>query len=429
MANFNFIGGATKVVQVATGTVTGVWANGNTIRTTLLKEDGTTPQTVTSTATGSNIETNVIDVHVVDLNNSSETLFAETTWAKGSSTTITGTKDSAFAGVPISGGIGVNRPTGSVPSGSGGFSATWADTTTNSGPNDINTNANYTDDEVANNTPTNDEDVKLLPHPTDTDLGGRAVSYDLRYGLNQSGLTNGLRTLRQPRSFRGIIGDPAQGFYYTTDVNPSTGTGIITINSSSPSTWLKGTHDVINIAGLPAGEDALHLHGGTISKLRMLGPQIIGKITIEDNCIVVAIESLGANMEVEIGTQTGTPLSTLIINGGVWRIHRAINQGTGTITLLGGTIHHMVGNIEIVNNYGGTIFFNSTGVIANLNNYAGISNFEQNTSAGITVTNAKIWSGQILDKSGLKNVNWATDIIVYGGTASSDTASTQAQTA
>jgi len=38
-----------------------------------------------------------------------------------------------------------------------------------------------------------------------------------------------------------------------------------------------------------------------------------------------------------------------------------------------------------------------------------------------------IWSGQILDKSGLQNVVYSANVIVYGGSVSSETAVTLQQ--
>ena len=147
-------GGTAGVAQVATNTVGGVWANNDTIITQILDENGLNAQTVSSTATGSNIETNVIDVHVIDLNNSVLSFFAAITWAKVTSTTLKGTAD--VAGVPLSGGASasnLNRPTCSVGVGSGNVSTTLVDTTTNAGPNDWNSTANW----VGTTLPTSDD--------------------------------------------------------------------------------------------------------------------------------------------------------------------------------------------------------------------------------------------------------------------------------
>ena len=425
MADFNWIGGAAKTTHVMTATIANSWQNTpDTIRTEIVDEGGTTKFVQTS-VTGTSIETDVLDPHLVDLLADTQRVFAAITWTKSGTDKIVAT--AKVSGVPLAGGVGTNLVTdNSTTNGNG--DVTWANTTPNSGPNDGRTNANWTKADESTTTPPlsgTTNTVRFLPHPSDVDLGGIPVSYDLTYGLNHSGIN--VNRYRHGRSYRGIVGDPTQGFFFQIDCTNNTGKTII--DSNSPSIWLKGSHSAINIAGLPLGEDALHLGGGTITDLRMLGSRVLGKITIASSTVVVTIESLGANMEVDIGTETGTLISQMTVDGGTWTIRRAITGGSGILDLLGGTITHTVGNVTLVKNYGGLIYFNSTGIIATLKNFKGTSNFERNTTHGIEVQAATIWSGQILDKSGLANVNWSGNIIVFGGSVTSDTAATQSQTA
>ena len=426
MADFNWIGGTAKTTHVMTATVDQTWSSSgpDVIRTEIIDEGGTTRFVQTNVTSGT-VSTGVIDPHLVDLQADTQRVFAAITWTKGSTSTIVATAKEA--GVPLSSGVQTNVIIdNSTTAGDG--RVVWATTTANTGPNDGNTDANWTDqNDAATTSPLSGttNTVRFLPHPTDVDLGGNPVSYDLRYGLIHSGIN--INRYRHGRSYRGIVGDPTQGFFFQIDCTNNTGKTII--DSNSPSIWLKGSHSAINIAGLPLGEDALHLGGGTITDLRMLGSRVLGKITIASSTVVVTIESLGANMEVDIGTETGTLISQMTVDGGTWTIRRAITGGSGILDLLGGTITHTVGNVTLVKNYGGLIYFNSTGIIATLKNFKGTSNFERNTTHGIEVQAATIWSGQILDKSGLANVNWSGNIIVFGGSVTSDTAATQSQTA
>ena len=95
---------------------------------------------------------------------------------------------------------------------------------------------------------------------------------------------------------------------------------------------------------------------------------------------------------------------------------------------MGGPGGHTIGAIDQLDMYGGIFYANSSSDLTELNNYAGTTSFEENIQAGITVVAAKIWSGQILDKSGLGNVVYSNNVIVFGGSVTSDTATTQSQT-
>ena len=433
MPTANWIGGTTAVTQVATATVTGVWSSTNpdTITTTLYDESGVA-RTVTTNATGSSIETNVIDPHVVDLNNSTDEIFARSTWAKGSSTTITGTAD--VAGRPISGNLAatdpaINRPLGSeVTAGSGAVSATWANTTANAGPNDGLTGTNWKDAGVGTGIPADSDTMLFLPHPTDVNPDGTPRSYDLLYGLDHSGIV--LVSLKIGRSYKGVIGDPAGKHHFAIDQTNGGSTGVTVIDSSSPSIWLKGPADAINVAGLPRGEDALHLGGGagTIAVLRLLGPRVLGKIHVEDNCPISTIECINAHMDVVMGVETGTVVGVFKSNSGNWLIERELGTGTTIATITGGTYKHTIGAVNQIDLFGGTFDYNGEGTLAVLNVYGGVFNLEDNIEELVTISAAKIWGGQILDKSGLQNVVYTANVIVYGGSVTSDTATTQAQT-
>ncbi len=428
MAAANFVGGTTAVTQVDTGTVGGTWAASDTIRTTLYDESGLA-RTVTTTATSSTIETGVIDPHVIDLNASTDEIFARTTWAKGSSTTITGTAD--IAGRPISGNNSatdpaINRALGSVPSGSGTFSATFAQTTANAGPNDGLTAANWKDGLGGTGLPADTDTMLFLPHPIDVDAAGKPLSYDLRYGLDHSGIV--LASLGIGRSYKGIIGDPAGKHHFTIDV--TSGSAVTVIDSGSPSIWIKGAHDEMNVAGLPRGEDALHLGGsaGTIAILRLLGPRVLGKVHVEDNCPVTDWECINAHMDVVVGVETTTKIGQFISTSGNWLIERAFDAGTSVARIFGGTYVHTIGIMERLDLFAGMFHYNGEGTLTALNVYGGDFNLENNIEEAVIITTAKIWGGRILDKSGLKNVTYTNNVIVYGGTVTSDTATTQSQT-
>ena len=271
MAIFNWIGGAAKTTHVMTATIANTWATSDTIKTEIIDEGGTT-KNVTTTTTSGVIETGVLDVHLAELQADTQVVFAAITWTKSGTTKIVATaKDS---GKPLSGGSVTNVIVdASTTAGDG--DVTWAVTTASTGPNDANTDANWTDaSESATTSPLDDGDTRILPHPTDVDTAGNSISYDIRYGLNQSSID--LNTFRIGRSFTGMIGDPLQEFFFQIDCTSNGGVGKTVIDSSSPSIWIKGTHTAINVAGLPLSKDAFHLAGGTITALRFMGSRVLG---------------------------------------------------------------------------------------------------------------------------------------------------------
>ena len=99
MATNNWTGGASAVAEVDSALFANTWASADTITSTMTAEDGSTTQTVQSTATSSTIETGVRDVHLTDLQNSSNSMFVKVTFAASGSDTITGTAKTA--GIPF----------------------------------------------------------------------------------------------------------------------------------------------------------------------------------------------------------------------------------------------------------------------------------------------------------------------------------------
>lgn len=411
MAETTWQGGTTGVAQVSTGTVGGSWAENDTIRTTLTLEDGSTTQAVTSTATGATIETDVIDVHVIDLNNSTETEFAKITWTKGSSTTIVGTADNT--------GIPFVLPAGSVPAGSGSYSSTFAATTANAGPNDAGTAANWSGASV----PASTNDVYVLPHPTDEDASGKVLSYSVLYGLDQSAKT--YASLKIGKAFEGSFGDPVNGFHYIADVD--SGSAKCTINSSGQAVWLNGSYDQININGGRGLTDKfIRIKGGAITNLRILGPLISGVIIIEDSCAVTNIYMLDCpGVELRVGT-SGTVITLLEANSGRLKVDRAITTAhtMGSLQMV-----HTVGAVNTWNNRGAYVFYNGNGTITNLNNFNGTFDLRQNTGqTSTTISNAIIYGGLITDRGGVGNIVYTNDIISHGGDVQSESGTVIAYT-
>jgi hypothetical protein len=402
----HWVGGTTAVKQITSVTVANTWAASDTLTTTLTSEDGSTTETVTSTATGSDIETDVVDVHIVDLNNSVKALFAGITWDKNGTTKVRGTAD--VAGVPF-------YIAGSETTAGDGTYGSAADDTANAGPTDWNTLGNWINSSGGAGTiPTAQDTLRILPHNTHVDVNGKPVSYDIRYGLDQSSID--ITSLRFSKEYRGVVGSPSESFYLQIDC--TFGTAITIIESQSPSIWLKGSHDAIHVVNLPHGKDALHLSGGTIATLRLLGPAVRGKVTVADSSVVTTLNVFAIAGPVKIGT-SGTAITLAEIAGAS---DIEINRAITTINSVNCTITKGAGAVSTWNNRGAYVYYNGTGTITNLLNYAGTFDFTQNGTYGCTVTISQIYSGLITDRSGSALITYSAAIDLYGGEVSSATA-------
>ena len=406
MAATNWIGGTTGVAQVTTGTVAGSWVNGNTITTTLTNEGGGT-QSVVTTATGSNISTAVIDPHIIDLNNSTETLFEVVTWDKLGSTEVRGTAD--IAGVPF-------YMSGSV-TGSGTYGS-FADDTANAGANDVNTVGNWESSSGGSGSiPTSTGDTtRILAHPDDIDINGQPISYDIKYGLRNTNSVS-FTEWRLTQGYRGIIGNPEKAYYW--DFAVTQGTAKTIIESNSPSIWLKGAHTLVQVLRLPEGENALRMTTGTITTINVIGSAVRGKIRIANRITTMTVVDASNNIVLD---DESNAITTLNVKGG------------GLIEIDRGVATAELSNVTIVvtgerpwatktSNRGATIFYNGTGQINLLHNYSGTFDFRQNSTFGVTVENSEIWSGLIADRSGGAPVTFNNNgPIINGGSVISATA-------
>lgn len=409
MSSYDWQGGTTAVAQVDTLTAADTWAADDTLTTTLRSEDGSTTQAVQSTATGSTIETGVIDVHIAALQASTNSLFQKVTWAKASSSTITGT--AKVAGIPF------YCTASESTSGDGTWSR--ASTTASAGPHDWRTTGNW----VGGSLPVSGaHSIDIGPHPTDEDANGNPKSYAILYGLETAGAGSGavaVNTFNVGHSFRADVGDSANSYSLQLDV--TNGSGVTVLNSGGPAVWIKGSHDDLTVAGCQPGRNAVRLSGTTLTAFRVLGAGVAGNVRVADGTAVTnawILDCPGA--VIRIGT--GSVITALEMNTSTLLLDRNCT----TLNLQGGTITQTTtATTTTINNRGGYILYNGKGTITTLNNYSGTTDFRQSIAVeGITVTNATIWGGLIVDRGGLNNVTYSNNIIVYGGDVQSDTGQT-----
>lgn len=403
MAAKTWRGGTTGVKQVDTMTAADTWATSDTLTTTLTSENGST-QTVVSTATGSTIETNVIDVHIADLLADTQSLFTQITWAKASAATITGT--AKIAGIPF-------YCAGSeTTAGDGSYSR--ASTTANAGPRDWNTAANWSAAAV----PVNDTDSVLIqPHDTDEDALGNPISYSILYGLDQSAVD--VIGFNVPKAFKGSVGDPIAGNYLKIDCafgsDPPT-----VINTGGSGVWLEGVFDNLTINGGRGLGDRFMRFKGTYTTTRILDGNISGIIKFMDGVAITTLEGHGCGGAiVEVGTGSG--ITTFDVDSGNWTTSQAITTANLGAFL---KLKHTTGAVTTIHNRGARVEYNSSGTLGTLNNRLGFFDLSRNTAASVTVTNATIWSGILTDRGGAGNVTYTNNILVRGGNVNTETGAT-----
>jgi hypothetical protein len=371
------------------------------------------------------------DVHLADLQASSNSLFRKITWSSSGTTIITATAKTA--GVPF-------YMSESVVSGAGTYAITQdgsGSSVLSEGPNDWNVDGsgNYTGSNwisitgAATTRPTSDSTsaniLKFLPHNSDEDAAGNPKSYSVLYGLGIRSSTGAIVTtrtnpneVRVPASFRGNIGDPTGGYYLKLDC--TTSTAKVVIKNSGSHTWLSGAYDRVAVDRV-SQQGQVRLDGGTVAELDILGSGVSGKVKVKDGCTVTNMHMLDCpGADVHVGT--GATMTLLEINSGKLKIDRAITTAN---TYGSARVTHTDGTITDWDNRGAYIWFNGDNQLGTttgggLTNYSGTFDFRSNKSVtGVTVYNALIFGGSIVDQGGLATINFFTGNISTGSSATS----------
>ena len=186
MATVYWIGGATAVAQVWSGTITGY-----DVATTYTVTIG--DQTISTVGTGGTANATAVALVALLNATSAHPYFSTITWTAPGSGVVRGTADTA--GVPFTSALTVAGGTGTVDD--------FAVTTANVGPCDISVTSNWSGG--------------AIPAGNDTAIL-KDSSVSLLYGLNQSGVA--LDNLWIHQSFTGKIGLPK--FKFATDATGST---------------------------------------------------------------------------------------------------------------------------------------------------------------------------------------------------------------
>ncbi len=396
-------GGAATATQVATLTVAGNWDNPDTITTTLFDENGAS-QAVQSTATGTDEETDVVDVHVADLQNSVLSEFVKVTWVKVSTDKVQGT--AKVAGRPFT--RAANPMAGSESTSGTGTYGTLSVTTANAGPNDWNDTNNW----VGGTIPL-DTDVCTIG----VDTSG--IAHSVLYGLNQSGIDLNQMIVTELFRRSAMLGNMVDSKYLLIDISDvasSTDDPILIINGQCRAVWVKGNIDAVAVNGAGRGNDAVKIYStNSACVISVNGFGVRGQVRIAANssCATVANSAAGADVRIETPI---TGLTNVFMNAG-----QSVLDATTVNYHCGGGKHTIDTAAAVTGSgyngllvSGGTLFYNSSGTLTKLNQNGGTFTWEQNFQEGVTMTNGSVYSGTYIEK-GADNVTHTNNILNYGG--------------
>jgi len=390
MATIKWLGGATAVAQVSTVTLNNDFNDSETaLSITLTAEDGSTTQSVSITPSGTN-ETTIAAALQVACAASSQSLFQAITFTAASNVV---TLTANTAGVPFYFASAVTGGAGTTTDATG---------TSNAGPNDWNTAANWSTNAV----PTNSDSVVIA----DGD-------FDILYGLDQSSVS--LANLSVNVGFTGNVGDI--GNEYPLQINGN----VANIRASGRFLW-SGDLPVWIISQTARGSDAVVLKDTTGLAVYILGVNCIGEVRIQNGSgapTVTMTECPRAQCTIEDGVSGGT----LFLGSGTVVSESDINNVTiwgGTLTMndsgIYGTLEQLGGVINAngspdSGNNGGEWFGSQPKV------YGGLLTFAANTQTAVTIESGmQVYGGTVNFRSGLQNITFDVNPTVWGGQVLTD---------
>lgn len=386
MANRRWLGGATAVAQVSTVTLNNDFNDSETaLSITLTAEDGSTTQSVSITPSGTD-ESTIAAALQAACDASSQSLFQAVTFTVASNVV---TLTAATAGVPFYFASAVTGGAGTTTDATG---------TANAGPNDWNTAANWSGAAV----PVDSDNVYITQG-----------SFSILYGLNQSAISVGNLSINE--GFGGTVGDPANG--YSLRINGNTAN----VRASRPVLW-EGDLPAWYISRTASGSDALVLKDTTGMTAYILGPQVVGEIRYRNGTTLSTVyvaECPRATVTIDDGV---THSSTVFVGAGTVVTESDLNNVTiwggrlvmddcgiyGLLTQFGGFV--AANGAPDSGNNGGEWFGSASDV------YGGTLSFAANEAESVTIETAlEIYGGVVDFRSGLNNITFDANPIVYGG--------------
>lgn len=394
MATVIWQGGASAVQQEWSLTPGGTIEADDVFNVILTNEAGGT-QTEAVVAGGTTVAA-VCDAIVAQCNSSSQTLFQALTFTDNT-TSVSVTAN--VAGVPF-----YLSETTTETGGGAADAQTFvaAEVTANAGPLDYNTTSNW----VGGSLPAANDTVIFAPRESNN------VSYDVRYGLDQSSVDVG--RVRVSPEYTGTIGDIDNGYYLRIDIS---GTGGSVNNPSlvvngGHSVWVKGSIDNIYADGsVGGGENALRLDDAGSGDLYITSG-FRGTIRYADSSTIGNVHNgYAPNVRLIIGSSVSNSATVTWLAG-----YMESKSAIGTYRISGGTVVHEDGAVSsALQLYGGTVFYNSDGTIADFDQWGGRMDLSRNHNSTLTISTAVVNGGVFHESGGTVDVTYPGGLVINGG--------------
>lgn len=379
MGNVKWVGGASASAQVTDLTPANVEVN-DIFTATFTAEDGSTTVDISFTATAATVA-NVTAGLTSAINSSSNSLVDGVVTATDATTKVTVTADTP--GIPF-------YLTASATDGGGTDTQTLTPntTTSNSGPHDWNTTANW-------------EGAAL---PVDTDDVRLTGAHDIRYGLDQSAIQ--LTSLYVGQDYTGSVGDVANSYYLIIDA------ATLNVSGSGAYYFINGDLDSVYVKSTRSGNDRVWLDGD-VDNLWVIGNAVQGEVKCAASMILDNVYVSGApRSRVTLGASI-TSFDLVEMDSG----SMDNSSSVASVKVSGGEYIQTDGAVSSVMEVrsNGVVKYNTDGTLADLDVFNGRFTLEDSTADSVTITNAELVAGEIVLNSGMNNVTFSNDIVNRGG--------------
>lgn len=386
MANNNYTGGTAVQTQIDTLTPGGTIEVGDEFTVILTGEDGSVNSKLV-VATGTSVA-QVCDDIIADIAGLSEAtypLFHEITWSD---------ETTHVQAVAKTEGKPFYLTETTTESGGGAADAqtfVQATTTANKGPQDVGTAENWSQGSKA----AAGDIVRVMRN-------ANGKSYDMRYGLNQ-GIS--IKGFKKSGTYRGTVGDTEQGFYLKYNVNNTDDSNVpeVVIDGDTGDFWLSGVMPQVNIYGTSQSKNAVRLDGD-LGEVISVGPGVRGKVTVAVGAILdnfFFLNCPNGTYEIKSGV---TSFDLLDADSGV-----GICDSACTLIELDwqAILRHTAGAVgTVVTKRGSHCYYNGNGTLTLADARGGIFETTENESESVIITQAIARGGDIIDSSGMNNVDW-----------------------
>ena len=229
-------------------------------------------------------------------------------------------------------------------------------------------------------------------------------SWDIKYGLNQSGVN--LNEFRITPGYTGSIGDGVNGLYLRIAVS-NAGDEAMTINGRGDEMWLDINHcENVHVTGLKRGANALQLKGD-VDFVHISGAEVRGTITMADAMVLDEVFCGAAGAIVNIGKVTN--LDTVRVGAGTVTIDKAAVAVRVKVWGTGHCIHtgaHSSYTVLLWESSGGVSEYLGQGTLTTLEVDDGLFTLVNSTADAVTITTVNQEGGVITDSGGAVNVSY-----------------------